>query len=275
MTKFYVYFLRRPDYPDPMDNNLSCPFYIGKGINGRHREHRREAAALLHKSGRKTHKVNIIHKLWNQGLDFEEDIIAQNLSEQEAFELEIEAISLYGRIDNGNGCLTNLTNGGDGAAGCFQSPEKRKKLSIANSGPNHRNYGKSLPDKTKEKIRKANKGRPVTKEAKEKMSLAKKGKPNHPQTPESRKKISQARKGIVFTEEHRQNLSNAQNQRFANSPSPFKGKRHTKEANEKNRQAHLGKILTPEHKQKCGRKGDSHHMYGKHHTEEVKQKNKR
>lgn len=43
--------------------------------------------------------------------------------------------------------------------------------------------------------------------------------------------------------------------------SPFKNKKHTKEAREKNRLAHLGKMV-----------GEKHPMYGKHHTKETRKK---
>jgi hypothetical protein len=43
--------------------------------------------------------------------------VAQNLSETDAFALEVSLIAQHGRIDNGTGCLRNLSDGGDGNAG--------------------------------------------------------------------------------------------------------------------------------------------------------------
>ena len=126
---FYVYYLRRPDKVDPEDLTLSQPFYVGKGSNGRIGDHRWEAKYLLNKPGRKIHKINIIHKLWRLELDFAEDIILDNLSEQDALDIEKAAIELYGRINNGTGCLANLTDGGDGVSGLIHSEETRKILS--------------------------------------------------------------------------------------------------------------------------------------------------
>jgi len=54
----------------------------------------------------------------------------------------------------------NLTDGGEGMGGCID--EIRKKISIANSGENHFNYGKHH-----------------TKETREKMSLSQTGEKNH------------------------------------------------------------------------------------------------
>ena len=41
--KFYIYFLRRPDKEDSLEPGRACPFYVGKGSNGRVNEHLKEA----------------------------------------------------------------------------------------------------------------------------------------------------------------------------------------------------------------------------------------
>jgi hypothetical protein len=113
---FYLYYLRRVDKEDPKEPENWCPFYVGKGSNGRLYEHRKEAKKLLtNPNGKNTNPIrnNIIHKLWNQEIDYIEEIAFDNLTEQEAFEIEIEAIAAYGRIDLGTGCLANVTPGGD------------------------------------------------------------------------------------------------------------------------------------------------------------------
>ena len=67
-------------------------------------------------------------------------------------------IFVLGRKDLGTGILRNRTDGGEGASGCVQSEEKKKKCSVANSGENNPNYGKTLTEKTKKKISEANSG---------------------------------------------------------------------------------------------------------------------
>lgn len=44
-------------------------------------------------------------------------MIKVNLTEEDAFSLEKSQIQEYGRIDNGTGCLRNLTDGGEGSSG--------------------------------------------------------------------------------------------------------------------------------------------------------------
>ena len=54
---------------------------------------------------------------------------AQNLTEEEAFAIEIEQIKKYGRVNNNTGILRNLTDGGEGSSGNIVSEETRAKLS--------------------------------------------------------------------------------------------------------------------------------------------------
>ena len=53
--------------------------------------------------------------------------VAQNLSEADAFTKEVALIVQYGRIDNGTGCLRNLTDGGEGPSGAIASPKTKAK----------------------------------------------------------------------------------------------------------------------------------------------------
>lgn len=88
-------------------------FYIGKGT-GR-RAHKRQRGAMWR---------SIVKK---HGLKVE--IIQDGLQEWYAFELECDLIALHGRKDCGLGPLANMTDGGDGAAGCACTEAKRAKLS--------------------------------------------------------------------------------------------------------------------------------------------------
>lgn len=67
--------------------------------------------------------------------------------------------------------------------------EWSEKISEANSGENHYNYGKELSDELKKKISNSLKGKKKTKKHKE--------------------LISKSKKGIKFSDEHRRKLSEA------------------------------------------------------------------
>lgn len=101
--------------------------------------------------------------------------VATDLTEKEAFALEKQLISAYGRKDLGTGPLRNITSGGEGAT---PGPELRKRLSdikkgktpwnkgvtgwkckndtgarsLAKRGANHPQYGKPRSDEEKRKI---------------------------------------------------------------------------------------------------------------------------
>ena len=102
------------------------------------------------------------------------EIYQENLSMEECFKVEIELISLFGRIDIGTGCLINKTNGGRkvfglsdeileirnnkmsiSAKGKPKSKEWREKLSKAN-------IGKKASEETKKKMRNSNKSKIIT-----------------------------------------------------------------------------------------------------------------
>lgn len=102
---FYVYDHKKPN---------GEVFYIGKGKDQR--------AWSVH--GR--------NPMWRAIVDkhsYSVEIVADNLTEQEAFDEEIRLIALYGRRNNGTGTLANLTDGGEGVAGYICSDETREVLS--------------------------------------------------------------------------------------------------------------------------------------------------
>jgi hypothetical protein len=81
-----------------LDNNTI--FYIGIGVNEKRAYQKRSRNSLWQ---------NIVLKT-----DYKVEIIAENINYEEAKELEIFLISLYGRRDLNNGILCNMTAGGDG-----------------------------------------------------------------------------------------------------------------------------------------------------------------
>lgn len=134
----YVYRHRR------LDNNQI--FYVGIGT--RLERVKCKECKSRYSRAYNTHR----NQLWHNVADSKEykiEIVADNLTKEEAEELEIFLISLYGRIITRNGVLTNLTEGGHilseedrvrmvesrrNGKGYAPSEETRQKISIANTG---------------------------------------------------------------------------------------------------------------------------------------------
>ena len=158
MNNFYVYQYLRED---------QTPYYIGKGKDKR--------AYVNNRTIKKpTDPLRI-------------EIVKDQLTERQAFDLEIELIALHGRKDIGTGILRNLTNGGEGVSGRVDTIETiQKRVS-------------------------KNKGKTRTVEQKHRMSQAQKGRPSRIYTDEQKaeisRKISETHKGIPKSEEHKQKLS--------------------------------------------------------------------
>jgi len=98
MNEFYVYMYLRED---------GTPYYVGKGTKRR--------------AFSKTRTINRPSK----------DRIVfpyTNLTEEDAFQKEIELIAKYGRKNNSTGILRNRTDGGEGTRGRVITPELREKL---------------------------------------------------------------------------------------------------------------------------------------------------
>jgi hypothetical protein len=165
---YYTYAYLRED---------KTPYYIGKGKGSRIYRKTRRIKPPKDKS-------RII-------------FLNQNLTEEEAFRHEIYMIDVFGRIDLGTGILHNLTDGGEGGSGRVLNEETRRKLSDANRGKNHPNYGKTTSLETKAKMSASKKN--MSDETRAKYSAANTGE-NHPfygktHSPETRAKYSAARKG--------------------------------------------------------------------------------
>ena len=86
-------------------------YYIGKGMGNRARDNHRHIP--VPKDPKRIVKI------------------AENLTEEDAFSLEKSQIKEYGRIDNGTGCLRNLTDGGEGPSGYKFTEEQCAKNSAA------------------------------------------------------------------------------------------------------------------------------------------------
>ena len=205
MNKFYVYAYL---YPETMKfHKIDDPFYIGKGKGNRCYAH------LYRDDGNNLIKERVINKIRRKGQEPIVKKVFENLYEDEAFIIEKLLISYYGRRDNNTGILTNLTDGGDGCSGrkwteqmkavfskiqkgnkhnlCKkQSDETTRKISEAQKGEKHYNYGKTLSEGTRQKLSEAKKGKTRSEEIKRKISL------NNP----NKKKVNQFNKDYFLIE---------------------------------------------------------------------------
>lgn len=149
MSTFYVYAYLRED---------RTPYYIGKGSGDR-------AYKKWSKKDIKPPKdlTRII-------------IIKNNLTEEQAFSLEIDLIKLHGRKDINTGTLRNRTNGGEGSSGHKTNGWKWKDESKEKrSGTGNPAFGKTTSAKQKEVASLTHKGKSPSKETLDKRSAALKG----------------------------------------------------------------------------------------------------
>lgn len=121
MDIFYVY-----GYYKPGDE---LPFYVGKGKGTRAYVHTNSWELQQH-----DHFHNRLRAMLADGIKPIVKIIASELSEQAALNLEIRLIAQYGRLDLGTGCLCNHTDGGDGQSGRILSDEACQRISFLKRG---------------------------------------------------------------------------------------------------------------------------------------------
>ena len=152
---YYVYSYLRED---------NSPYYIGKGKEGR----------AFTKGCKEIKPPKDKTKI---------KIIKENLTEQDAFDLEILYILMFGRKDLDTGILRNKTDGGDGASGYIVLPEERKRRS-------ERMKGVKRPQWIYDKIAASNRGKKASPETREKISAAGK---NRKCSEEHKRKVSEAK----------------------------------------------------------------------------------
>ena len=128
------------------------------------------------------------------------EIIAKNLTREDACELEMFLISEYGRRDLGTGSLVNMTDGGDtGGLGAVRTQEHKDAIARSNSKRN-------VSDKTRKKMSLIHKGKTVyfSKEHKENLSIANK---NRIVSNETKEKLRQFNLGNKATNETKIKMS--------------------------------------------------------------------
>lgn len=200
--KFYVYEHWRTDRQE-------C-FYVGKGHGRRAYDMRR---------GRNRWHQFLQAKLSALGTAIEIKIIANGLTEEEAFTKEVERIAFW-KSDGADLC--NLTLGGDGPSGYKFSEERKRavaekslgrkhtaesraKMSLAAMG-NKRGLGVKKTLEAIEKTASYWRGRPKSEESIRKMSEVRRSQPGRPHTPEEDAKASARQKGISKPESVKSNM---------------------------------------------------------------------
>ena len=145
-NNYYVYAL--------VDPQTYLPFYIGKGKDNRKWQHLKEAE----KTNKHTRKIN---KIKNLRIDGFEPIVIElysNLSNETALTLEANLIQKLKRIEDG-GILTNVTIGGEGAAGYKQSDEHKNKKVLTRRKNGTYNISSELTEKYKVGLQKGRENR--------------------------------------------------------------------------------------------------------------------
>ena len=190
MFMYYVYAHYKADDPDGL------PFYVGKGKNQRDLSR-----------ARNQFWKNIVNKH-----GFVSKRLHENLTEQEAWNIETALIEEYGKLSDGTGCLCNLSDGGEGASGVIHSKETKQKWSNAKKGKTWEEiYGVEQANKMREQRKKVK--RAHSDETRQKISASKKGE-NNPMFAKT------------FSKEHREKLSESR----TGKPSPTRGIKHSEEA---------------------------------------------
>lgn len=151
-SRFYVYILL------DTRKDVVTPFYVGKGSGFRKTAHFRESSLNWSKNPVKN---AVIRKIRAVGLKPDVFVIADGLTENEAFALERKLISRFGRRDLKTGILTNLTDGGEGSSGVSQETRDKMKLRMTGAGSptygvGHTDASRALmSEKAKERLAKS------------------------------------------------------------------------------------------------------------------------
>lgn len=223
--KYYVYIYSYPD---------GTPFYVGKGSGRRDRVHLCDA-----KAGRNKDKwaVRVISKLLREGSQPLITRVAESLSETEALDLEKSLIARYGRKDLGTGCLTNATDGGDGAVGLSPEKARRGTEAIMEWVRTKRVVDEEYKKRISEGLKDYYKTHKVSEETRQKISQKMTGSSNpfygKSHSSSSRKSMSESHKGVPLSENHRKSLSAATKGKRGGENNGFFGKQHSEESKNK------------------------------------------
>ena len=113
------------------------PFYIGYGQKNRIKQHMWNSELI--KKSLKNNKIKSIIKSGNKPIFIK---LIENLTFEEANELEIKLIKNFGRLNENTGILSNLTDGGGGVKNILLTEEMCEIRSDNKTGIKNNFYGK-------------------------------------------------------------------------------------------------------------------------------------
>lgn len=216
------------------------PYYVGKGKGMR-------AYSKDHRVRPPVDKTMIV-------------FIARDLSECEAFALEVALIAQYGRIDNNSGCLRNLTDGGEGASGHSESARRKMRdarLKYLETHPSTAYWkGKKRSPETIAKIIQSRTGKPGHPMSEEHKAAIIKFHTGRTRSPEARERMSAARTGTKHVPGQTEKIAAA-----------LRGRPRSEETKAKIGAANRGRSISPEMRARI-----SATLTGRHPTEETRQK---
>lgn len=200
--KFYVYEHWRPD-------TQTC-FYVGKGSGLRSHDFRR---------GRNRRHKFIVEALKAAGFSVDVRFVVADVSEEEAFSVEIQKIAYWRAL---GASLCNATEGGDGPSGAKHSDEWKQAMSKRMTGRpvsedakrkialsaigNKRGLGTKKSAESVERTAAAHRGVKRSAETRARISAAKKGKPGHKLSNEQIEIIRAANTGKKRSQETRERM---------------------------------------------------------------------
>jgi group I intron endonuclease len=232
-------------------NMVNKKQYIGQTINSlktRIRKHQLKAIKNIDNN----HFLNALRKY---GIDnFIWEILSYATTKYALDQAEIYWIGYYDTLNNGYNHKEGGANGkfsieakrkmSDSHRGIKLSSETAEKISKANKGKNHYNYGKHRSEETKQKISQSLMGNVVSEETKKKIGRAFSGEnsPNYGRihSEETRAKMAKAAKDRIPWNKGTKGIMIAWN----------KGMKMSKEMRKKLSDAHKGKIVSSDTKNK-------------------------
>jgi hypothetical protein len=107
------------------------------------------------KTMRRPYRKDKRNDIWNkiiQKTEYVVEILHNNITWEEAINIEIELIKKYGRIDMNTGILANMTDGGEGGYNKVVTDEIREKLRVINTGTKKSESTKQKMSEAQKKI---------------------------------------------------------------------------------------------------------------------------